>query len=50
MNKTVIKDEITILTGLIEASTYDIAVKASTVVGFGNLGTTIDITTLEDSE
>ena len=38
------------LTGLNEASIYDVAVKAATAVGFGNLGPTMNGTTLEDSK
>ena len=38
------------LTGLNEASIYEVAVKAATTIGFGNLGLTMNGTTLEDSK
>ena len=37
------------LTGLNEATNYDVAVKAATEIGFGDLGVTVNASTLEDS-
>ena len=44
------KVTMTILTGLNEATNYDVAVKASTEIGFGDLGVTVNASTLEDSK
>ena len=38
------------LTGLNEATTYVVAVRAKTSKGFGKLGMAVNITTLEDSK
>ena len=38
------------LTGLNEATIYDVAVKAATKIGFGDLGVTMNASTLEDSK
>ena len=40
----------TVLRGLNEATAYNIAVKARTIVGFGNLGSASNQTTLEDGK
>ena len=37
------------LTGLNEATNYDVAVKAATEIGFGDLGVPVNASTLEDS-
>ena len=44
------KNTMMILTGLNEATNYDVAVKASTKIGFGDLGVTVNESTLEDSK
>ena len=51
LNKTVFGGGNTILnlTGLNEATNYDVAVKAATEIGFGDLGVTVNASTLEDS-
>ena len=38
------------LTGLNEATNYDVAVKAATKIGFGDLGVTMNESTHEDSK
>ena len=51
-NKTVegVNTTMIVLTGLNEATTYYIGVRASTVKGFGELGIVKNITTNEDSK
>lgn len=43
-------DNTTVLRSLNEATAYNIAVRARTLIGFGELGTTRNQTTLEDSK
>lgn len=52
VNETIPNVETTIVTlkDLNEASTYNVAVKAATFVGFGKLGSTMNGTTLEGSK
>ena len=52
LNKTVFggKNTMLNLTGLNEATNYDVAVKAATKIGFGDLGVAMNESTREDSE
>ena len=52
LSKTVFsgKNNMLCLTGLNKATNYDVAVKASTEIGFGDLGVKKDASTLEDSK
>ena len=51
LKKTVFgKNTMVNLTGLNEATIYDVAVKAATKIGFGGLGVTMNASTLEDSK
>ena len=52
LNKTVFGGGNTILnlTGLNEATNYDVAVKSSTKIGFGGFGVKKNASTLEDSK